>query len=482
MSQNEAGTLVTCPSCYKITPDCTPSQLPKHIKKEREVSASKLEQSGEQLCGSCDDNNKAEAYCQDCISPLCSECVTSHKRMKSLKSHIVVSLDTAKPHVSPISCPLHPKECFKYYCMTCSSLICADCIIEHMTHNFTLIDEAASSKIKQLQTLLPKVKSYTSLLDDTIKEISKMIKVVDESKKESRKMLDKDFEEISAAIKRHHEHLSTELEDMAIAKITRLEMQKEELEKITAGLQLADACNEYTSIEVLAVNTSVQHALSQTLDFLNSSSFKALCTLGPKTNVEIVNIEDIIAGLEKVKIIEGMPFHPPLCSLVGVNPKVAIGVANNCNCLLTLQTRNSRGEDLEEGGVVVKATIKNKKSTERIYNCKVNDLKNGKYEVLITSCFSHRSANTGKLHITVDDTAVQDSPYDIKFIDYNKPQALDRSASIDHSPQYIDISGNFSYISTNKGYIAIYDYTTLPSLKVIKKRETQKYTLETIVS
>ena len=95
------------------------------------------------------------------------------------------------------------------------------------------------------------------------------------------------FEEISAAIKRHHEHLSTELENMAIAKTTRLEMQKEELEKITAGLELAvttatDACNEYTSIEVLAVNTYVQHALSQTLDFLNPSSLKALCTLGPK--------------------------------------------------------------------------------------------------------------------------------------------------------------------------------------------------------
>ena len=192
MSQNEAGTL-TCPSCYKITPDCTPSQLPKHIKKEREVNASKLEQSGERLCSLCDYNNKAEAYCQDCRYPICSECEVIHKRLKPFKSHIVVSLDTAKPHVPPIFCLLHPKECFKYYCLTCSSLICADCIIEHMRHNFALIDEAASSKIKQLQTLLPKLKSYTSLLDDTIKEISKMIKVVDESKKESREMLDKDF-------------------------------------------------------------------------------------------------------------------------------------------------------------------------------------------------------------------------------------------------------------------------------------------------
>ncbi len=41
MSQNEAGTL-TCPSCYKITPDCIPSQLPKHLKIERKSSWNNL--------------------------------------------------------------------------------------------------------------------------------------------------------------------------------------------------------------------------------------------------------------------------------------------------------------------------------------------------------------------------------------------------------------------------------------------------------
>ena len=73
------------------------------------------------------------------------------------------------------------------------------------------------------------------------------------------------------------------LEDMAIARTTRLEMQKEELEKITAGLKLAinmatDACNEYTSIEVLAVNTSILRALKQVLDSLNPQSLKPVCT------------------------------------------------------------------------------------------------------------------------------------------------------------------------------------------------------------
>ena len=143
--------------------------------------------------------------------------------------------------------------------------------------------------------------------------------------------------------------------------------------------------------------------------------------MDPEANIELpLNIKNVIASLDRLKVLDDMTFYPPLCSLVGVDPKVAIGVARNCNCLLTLQTRNSRGEDLKEGGAVVKATVKNI-SAGKQFNCKINDLQNGKYEILFTTApsFFRSNADIGELHITVDDTAVQDSPYAIKFIDYN---------------------------------------------------------------
>ena len=352
-----------------------------------------------------------------------------------------------------------------------------------MRHNFALIDEAASSEIKQLKKIVPKVKNCVPPVDDAIKEISGIIKVVDESKKPSIEKLDKAFEEISAAIKRRHDQLSVELEDMAIAKTTRLEMQKEELEKIMAGLELAintatDACNEYTNIEVLAVNASILRALKQLLDSLNPQSLKPVCTLDPEANIELVNIKDVIASLDRVKVLERMSLYPPLCSLIGVDPKVAIGVATNCSCLLTLQTRNSRGEDLEEGGAVVKATIKNT-SAEKQFNCKVNDLQNGKYEILFTCAPSFfGNAEIVELHITVDDTAVQDSPHAIKFIDYKQPPAHRHSVSTKNSPQYIDLAGNHSYISTYQGDIEIdeYDATSLP-FKLVKRTTMSKQKL-----
>ena len=462
MSQNEAGTL-TCPSCYKITPDCTPSQLPRHIKKEREVSAFKLEQSGEQLCGSCDDNNKAEAYCQDCISPLCSECVAGHKRMKSLKSHNLVSLDSAKPHVPPISCPLHPKECFKYYCLTCSRLICADCIIEHAQHRFVSVDEAASIEIQHLRDFLPKVEDSIPSVNHAIKEISSIVKVVSEKKVKSQEQLDMTFEVISAAIKSRYDQLSKELEDIAIAKTTQLEMQKEDLEKITAGLELAlgignDICNNYSSIEALSVKQSVVHALKNVLDHINPTSFHPVCTSGPVVSINhsAASVENFVSSIARIR---SMSQYPPLCSLIDVNPKVVIGVARNCNCLLTLQTRNSRGEDLEEGGATVKATVKNI-SAGKQFKCKVKDLQNGKYEILFTSApsFFRPDDDIGELHITVDDTAVQDSPYDIKFVNYNCYTQPYKSFATVNAPVYLDFAGNLFYISVNEDHIEVYEH------------------------
>ena len=460
VSQNEAGTL-TCPSCYKITPDCTPSQLPKHLKVEREVSASELEQSDERLCGSCDDNNKAEAYCQDCISPLCSECVASHKRLKLLKSHILVSLDI----LPSISCPLHPKECFKYYCLTCSRLICADCIVDHAQHRYVSVDKAASSEMKYLRDSMSKVEDLQPFVNQAIKKISSIVKVVRENKVKSQEKLDRTFEEISTAIKSRYDQLSKELEDIAIAKTTQLEMQKEDLEKITASLELAlsmgnDVCTTYSKIEALSVKQSVVHALKNVLDHINPTSFHPVCIGGPEVSINhsAASVENFVLSIAKIR---SMSQYPPLCSLVDVDPELIIGVARNSNCLFTLQTRNSRGEDLKEGGATVKATVKNI-SAGKQFKCKVNDLQNGKYEILFASApsFFRPDDDVGELHITVDGTAIQDSPFDIDFINYNRAISPSETFTINDAPEYLDSAGNLLYITTNQGYILVYENDT----------------------
>ena len=428
------------------------------MKVEREVI---LKRHGERSCGSCENSTKTDAYCQEC---------TKHKQLKSM--HSVVSFArpfnpvNSKPQLS-VSCSIHPTKCFDYYCMACSSLICADCMVDpqHAQHSTRCIDinEAAHSEIRQLKTLLPKMEDYVPQIKDAIKEISSIVKNVGDNQKKNKEKVDTVFEEIYAAIKTCHYQLSRDLDDVAIAKKTRLEMQKENLHKITASLQLAlttanEVCNEYTSIEVL----SIKGAIQQVFEEINPVSLYPVCTDRPDMNIDVTSSEEVLASLNKIQLREDISFYPPLCSLIGVSSKVPIGIYADCGCLLTLQARNSRGEDLEEGGAIVKATVTENNISGNTFDCKVNDLHNGKYEILFTS-----GPSEGNLHISIDNTAVQDSPYSLKFIDYEKSMVTMHQVSTEpHAPEYIDFAAgtNQLYISTNQGHVQVLSFTSVDSL------------------
>ena len=101
---------------------------------------------------------------------------------------------------------------------------------------------------------------------------------------------------------------------------------------------------------------------------------------------------------------------------------------------------------------------------ESISTAKSNDLQNGKYEILFTSApsFFRSCDDIGELHITVDDTAIQDSPYNIKFINYNRAISPSETFAIDDAPEYLDSAGNLLYcITTNQEiYWSIDEYDT----------------------
>ena len=454
-SQNE-GTL-TCPSCY-MTTSCRPSQLPKHLRIEREVDLLKVQQSDNVVCGTCDDNNKAESYCEDCVSPICSDCVSSHQRLKPLKGHSIVSFDSAQPQSPAVTCSLHSKENIKYYCFKCCGLICSECIIDHKLHRWVTIDEAAEIEKADLGSLLPKLEKSVLPVNEIIEKIKDVAKIVDRKKNEIAEELDRSVEEIIGNVKKRHAELLKDLDDLTIAKKTQLEMQKEDFERMESGLKRVlnagtSACKEYSGLEVLAVKGFVQQASQDLLEEYRLSSLHPVTFGGPALKINLSTVNEAVSSFGK---INPMSEYPPLCSLVGVNPKLPIGMAINCACLLTLQTRNERGEDLKEGGANVKGFVVYKGTQNIRLKCDIHDLDNGKYEISVINCIT----GTYELCITVNDIPVQDSPYSIKFVDYIHMYIRSHiHDSINtESPNYICCdSQNRLYVSTNDGCIEIYD-------------------------
>ena len=473
LQSESEGSVLTCPSCYRTTTQPS-ALLPKHIKLERDVCLSKVKKPGETTCGTCDDNNKAEAYCEDCSAPICADCVGSHNKLKPLKGHNVGPLESTKPQPPPSTCGVHPKESLKHYCSKCKSLICNECLLDHKYHKWITIDEAASSEREKLKQLLPKIEKSMPPITKAIGMIDGNIGVVDENEVKAKEEIDKAFNELAAAVERRRDELLKQLEDAAIAEKTRLEMQKEELKGITKGLSLAlatasSACtDDYSGIEMLAVKGAIEQATDVILRDIGSSSLVPVCNGGPELAIHISSCIDDILLMGRVHTLSQ---YPPLCSLIDVNPESPIGVSTDCDCLLILQTRNNRGEELEEGGANVKAMLKKKsvfKTVVESHTCEVRDLDNGKYEILISS--SRFLSGIYELQVTVNNFQAEGSPYVLWCLDYRRLKRPRHILPTAVSPEYIDYVGNHFYVSTRQGNIEIYEHFGSGNTW-IKKRE-----------
>ena len=408
------------------------------------------------MCGTCDENNKAEAYCEDCSSGICSNCVGVHKRVKVFKSHKVVSLHSAQPHSStglPIPCTIHPSEAIKYYCISCSTLACSDCILDHKEHDCRHLDKAQENERAELQSILDEVEKTIPSIVGAIERISDVIKYTCANGEKATEEVNEAFRQINAAIEKRRLEILEEVKTSIATKTTQLEIQKEGLEKITAGLQLAldsgrVACTEYSAIETLAIKAFIHQASKCLLEESHSTDFHPVNNSNLRVAINPSKVMEMVSTLGNV--ISVSPY-PPLCSLVGVNPKLAIGVAKACECVVILQIRDSKGEDITERGLArVRARITHPSSVVEVSECLVNDLDNGMYEIK----FSELNEGQHKLHITIGDVSISSSPFTLNVRDFTTIKSPLITLETDDYTGYINLGhNNVQYVSLSKSIV-----------------------------
>ena len=284
MSQNEAGTL-TCPSCYKITPDRTPSQLPKHIKKERDAILDKTQEqlSSEDTCGSCEEKSVLEAFCEDCGSLICSGCINNHKKMKPLRLHTIVSLksDQSISHKLP-QCSIHSNKSVRFYCSSCTCLVCSECISDHKEHEWQPIKDAAESEKEEISSLLPSMESAITPITGAIEKVDNVIESVIAKRDELKENIHETFDKIAEITKKRRSELLEEVDKASLAKTTQLDMQREGLVKIKDALQLTldtgtTVCSQYDSVELLAVKDYIEKASQSYMKEAQSVELSPVC-------------------------------------------------------------------------------------------------------------------------------------------------------------------------------------------------------------
>ena len=90
-----------CPECRRgtVLPQNDPNQLPTAFfvnrMKELRTKMEKAHGKVEAMCELCS-GAKVEAFCRQCAEFICSDCVRSHRKMKTFATHRVVTLQELK--------------------------------------------------------------------------------------------------------------------------------------------------------------------------------------------------------------------------------------------------------------------------------------------------------------------------------------------------------------------------------------------------
>ena len=244
------------------------------------------------------------------------------------------------------------------------------------------------------------------------------------------------------------------MENLAIAKSTRLEIQKEGLDKISTGLQLAlesgnTACKEYSSTEVLAVKGTIFEASNDLLQ--ESRSIDLQPVSNGSLSVAIDNTQ-LIESISSFGSTITASSYPPLCSLIDINPKLAIGAAKGSECVVILQTRDEKGEDLTEGTAKVLAKVTDPSSGSEVSECVVSDLDNGRYEI----SFNNPTVGQHQLSITIDSVSI--SPVTINVRDYTAIRKPVSTVNTNSNPSYVATShDNHHYVTFHEGFVKVYN-------------------------
>lgn len=416
-------------------------------------------------CGSCDDGNQAEAFCKECATPICTECNHTHKRLKSMKSHTILSLNDTEEMPKKggnmggqrVSCMLHPDEFLKYYCSTCSCLVCSECLFTHKQHDSARTDdtELMEKEKGELQAVLPELKGAIGPITRAVERISGIIDRVQVNKERAKEEINEKFNEIIEAVEMRRDQLMEEVESSAVTKCTLLQNQKDGLEKISGSLNLAlesseSALEEYSPIEMLAVKGTLLTAANEIRDEAQSTSLKLATNSSLSLAINNTRMIELVSSLGS--IVMGFPY-PFTCCLMGINPAIAMGVAKGTKCVVKLQTKDEKGDKLTEGMAKVAGKIADFMGEEAV-QCRVQDMDDGTYEISFTA----PKEGLYQLLVTVDEKMIGDGPMKVDVRDYTTIKNPVTSATIQGSPAYIDIGPeNLQYITLNKGTIEVYD-------------------------
>ena len=411
-----------CPTCEKEAsiPEGGVLALPKDLRKsyEAEVASYENKLTGKDalICDHCmnKSGNATTDFCCECCEFLCKSCSEHHKLWRKTSSHELVSigkekvLSNAKFQIKhqPEFCQRHTDQVVTFYCVTCKTLICRDCVLKkHATHEYDDIIDIAEKEKADLLTSLASTAEAKSKLSDALALGDKMMQQVQAKQKSVEEDIKRSFNEIRQALCNREEALLARAAEIGVGKLAALRMQGEELKAMLDELDktseiVSTATQAYIPTEMLSVKEVMSTKLKKLFEQFHS------ILLDPcKSDVMILselNTSSVLEKTNKYGAVYGgcSPANgKPLISI----PRAVVGKKRE----IKISTFDANDNRYPFGGERVIAELKQVGSKDPPLVANVVDNKDGTYSASLTPqvCGAH------ELSVTIETEPIRGSPF-----------------------------------------------------------------------
>ena len=471
LGEQRLGTSLKCPTCKKTTviPRGSVIALPKDLRTsyEAEVAqiARKMQSKEEISCDQCVDTSSGPAvsFCVNCSDFLCKACVKHHKTWRKTLNHELQPVGSSKPGSSvaskplgnilhkPMNCQLHEDETLKFYCETCGTLICRDCMaIEHAGHKYDRIEKVAEKEKVHLVSLLRSAGDAKANLDGAI---TKVVQQVQAKQKVVERDIRSAFMALNKALTTREQALLAKAGEISLGKQTALTMQGEELQSLRKEIietseMITAATKVYTSAEMLSAKGAMANKLEQLLKQYQ------VANLEPCKSDAIPSMLDtmeVVTHINSFGMVAGGSFPGEATTDLyisratkGKQRKVAITACDKS------------GKPFPHGGERVDATLSLLGSQDPSCSvvAKVFDNKCGTY----VASFTPQRTGEHELSITIDGNHIKGSPFPIyvrqkkNYISLSTTQkcfrlsGVPQDVAVEDNEIYVVVCGNYNYI------------------------------------
>ena len=267
--------------------------------KELHTKMEKADGKVKAICELCS-GEEAEAFCRQCTSFICADCMRSHKKMKkTFAGHQVVTLVELKQggarqipinEAPPTLCKEHD-EPMKIFCFDCKRLICRDCVIDgHTDHKREFIKKYAvqcrsmvTESLTPLKQIQADMKQCAKTIESTEADVSTQHATVSKTIRQS-------FAKIASVLKQREKQLLDKASEMRDQKLEALGAQKKNLQIVQAESQSLIEFVEHslegaTDEEVISIYQQILPRVEE--ESKRQKQISLLPTTGGKLAVEI---------------------------------------------------------------------------------------------------------------------------------------------------------------------------------------------------